>query len=113
MFPEKRKIYAPAWQVGLTRPSCQGECLPCADQLALVMSPVSQLRRTVRDIRDGRKNRVAGSYPVEMEPIVTKLNELPQQNEQSVETAHPRASNFAHSLKMPLTIIDTLVKELR
>lgn len=86
--------------------------LVSAAQLGIVMAPINRLRHAVRAIRDGAHSRVTGAYPVEMEPIVSKLNELLEQKEQSVETARARASNFAHSLKTPLTIIDTLVADI-
>ena len=87
--------------------------LVSAAQLALVMSPINRLRYAIRDIRDGRQGRVTGEYPVEMDAVVSKLNALLEQNELTVESARARASNFAHSLKTPLTIIDTLVSEVR
>jgi signal transduction histidine kinase len=66
----------------------------------------------VRDIRDGNAMQVSGEYPVEIEPVVNKLNGLLAQREEMVERARSRAGNFAHSLKTPLTVIDTLLPEL-
>lgn len=87
--------------------------LVSAAQIGLVMSPLNLLRSAVREIRDGTQSRVPEGYPVEMEPIVAKLNDLLQQKEQTVENARARAANFAHSLKTPLTIIDTQLAEIR
>jgi signal transduction histidine kinase len=84
-----------------------------AAQLGMVMAPITSLRNSVRDIRDGKAARVSGKYPVEIEPVVGKLNSLLAQREQMVERARSRAGNFAHSLKTPLTVIDTLLPELR
>ena len=56
--------------------------------------------------------QVSGGYPVEIEPVVGKLNGLLEQREAMVERARSRAGNFAHSLKTPLTVIDTLLPEL-
>ncbi|PZF76218.1 hypothetical protein DK847_13520 [Aestuariivirga litoralis] len=84
-----------------------------AAQLGMVMAPITALRNSVRDIRDGKATRVTGEYPVEIEPVVGKLNSLLEQREQMVERARSRAGNFAHSLKTPLTVIDTLLPELR
>jgi len=82
-------------------------------QLGMVMAPVNSLRNSVRDIRDGKSARVSGEYPVEIAPVVNKLNSLLEQREQMVERARSRAGNFAHSLKTPLTVIDTLLPRLR
>ena len=81
-------------------------------QLGMVMQPLNNLRSSVRDIRDGKATRVSGEYPVEIEPVVGKLNGLLAQREAMVERARSRAGNFAHSLKTPLTVIDTLLPEL-
>lgn len=81
-------------------------------QLGMVMLPLNNLRSSVRDIRDGKATRVSGEYPMEIEPVVGKLNGLLAQREAMVERARSRAGNFAHSLKTPLTVIDTLLPEL-
>ncbi|MEY3082140.1 MAG: hypothetical protein RJA94_2125 [Pseudomonadota bacterium] len=81
-------------------------------QLGMVMKPLNNLRNSVRDIRDGNAKQVSGEYPVEIEPVVNKLNGLLAQREEMVERARSRAGNFAHSLKTPLTVIDTLLPEL-
>lgn len=83
-----------------------------AAQLGMVMRPVNSLRNSVRDIRDGKGTRVSGRYPVEFEPFVSKLNALLAQREDMVDRARSRAGNFAHSLKTPLTVIDTLLPGL-
>lgn len=81
-------------------------------QLGMVMQPLNSLRSSVRDIRDGKATRVSGEYPSEIEPVVGKLNGLLAQREAMVERARSRAGNFAHSIKTPLTVIDTLLPEL-
>lgn len=81
-------------------------------QLGMVMQPLNNLRNSVRDIRDGKATRVTGEYPVEIAPVVGKLNGLLAQREAMVERARSRAGNFAHSIKTPLTVIDTLLPEL-
>ena len=84
-----------------------------AAQLGMVMAPINSLRNSVRDIRDGKSSRVSGPDPVEIAPVVDKLNSLLEQRELMVERARSRAGNFAHSLKTPLTVIDTLLPRLR
>lgn len=81
-------------------------------QLGMVMQPLNDLRSSVRDIRDGKAARVSGPYPVEIEPVVGKLNGLLEQREAMVERARSRAGNFAHSIKTPLTVIETLLPGL-
>ena len=84
-----------------------------AAQLGMVMTPINNLRASVRDIRDGKDTRLSGEYPVEFDPVVSKLNGLLAQREDMVDRARSRAGNFAHSLKTPLTVIDTLLPGLR
>lgn len=84
-----------------------------AIQLKLVMTPLNRLRKSIRDVKDGRASRVSGDFPSEMAPVSEKLNSLLQHQEQLIERARSRAGNFAHGLKTPLTIIDVLTSSLR
>lgn len=84
-----------------------------AIQLKSVMNPLTRLRQSVRDVREGKASRVTGDFPTEIAPVSDKLNSLLQHQEHLIERARSRAGNFAHGLKTPLTIIDVLVSELR
>ena len=84
-----------------------------AIQLKVVMEPLTRLRQSIRDVREGRASRVTDDFPVEIAPVSAKLNALLQHQEQLIERARSRAGNFAHGLKTPLTIIDVLVSDLR
>ena len=69
------------------------------------VSPLRTLRARLLDVREGRSARLAGSYPSEVEPLVSDLNELIERRERAVERALARAADLAHGLKTPLAVL--------
>ena len=81
-------------------------------QILLGLKPLQDLQRAVQDIRDGARNRLIGSFPSEVQPLVQNLNELLAARETAVEKARQRASNLAHGLKTPLTVLNAVADDL-
>jgi signal transduction histidine kinase len=69
------------------------------------MSPFSQLRSRLAAVRDGREHRVGGSYPTEVQPLVSELNALLDDREKSLSRAQAKAGDLAHGLKTPLAVL--------
>lgn len=84
-----------------------------AIQLRVVMAPLTRLRQSIRDVRQGKTSRITDNFPIEIAPVSAKLNSLLQHQEQLIDRARSRAGNFAHGLKTPLTIIDVMISDLR
>jgi len=68
-------------------------------------SPIENLRSRLAGLHEGRDRRVEGTYPVEVQPLVTDLNALLQHREQAVQRAVAKAGDLAHGLKTPLAIL--------
>ena len=76
-------------------------------QVRVGLQPLFALRREMADVRTGRRERVEGTYPSELEPLASELNALVAHNQQIVERQRTHVGNLAHALKTPLSVILT------
>jgi len=74
-------------------------------QIKKGLSEFNQLRARLSEVRQGRKNKIDGSYPAEVQPLVNDLNALLEQREQAVGRAQEKAGDLAHGLKTPLAVL--------
>ncbi|MDH4412516.1 MAG: HAMP domain-containing sensor histidine kinase [Rhizobium sp.] len=74
-------------------------------QIGIGLAPLSRLQSAVALIRSGRSDQVTGEGPTELRPLVSELNELLKERETAIERARARASDLAHGLKTPLTVL--------
>ena len=76
------------------------------------LKPLSRLRSEVAEIRAGGIARMGAEGPSEVTPLVNEINMLLSERETAVERARARASDLAHGLKTPLTVLSHLVEDL-
>jgi signal transduction histidine kinase len=69
------------------------------------LSPFDELRSKLSAVRDGRERLLEGSYPTEVQPLVSDLNALLEHREQIVRRAVAKAGDLAHGLKTPLAVL--------
>lgn len=69
------------------------------------LSPFDELRKRLISVREGHDQRLAGTYPTEVQPLVNDLNDLLANREQMVQRAVATAGDLAHGLKTPLAVI--------
>ena len=74
-------------------------------QVRFGLEPLFALRREVAAVRTGKAERVAGSYPTELEPLAHELNALVAHNQEVVERQRTHVGNLAHALKTPLSVM--------
>jgi signal transduction histidine kinase len=79
----------------------------------LGLRPIRQLRSGVEAVRSGETERLEGSYPRELEPLVGEVNDLLAAREKSTEHARSRARDLAHGLKTPLAVLRSTAEGLR
>ncbi|WP_137158219.1 HAMP domain-containing sensor histidine kinase [Rhizobium sp. FKL33] len=82
-------------------------------QLWIGLRPLERIGRDLEAIRDRRANRLAGTYPREIQPLVDRLNRLLESQTEIMEKARGRASDLAHGLKTPLTVLTNNALTLR
>ena len=81
-------------------------------QTVVGLSPLDRLRRKVIEIRKGDLARLADEGPSEVRPLVREIDLLLAEREEAIERARSRASDLAHGLKTPLTVISQLAESM-
>jgi signal transduction histidine kinase len=69
------------------------------------LSPFDRLRARLAAVRQGKGRHVDGTYPSEVQPLVSDLNELLDHREEAVRKALAKAGDLAHGLKTPLAVL--------
>ncbi|HYK41469.1 MAG TPA: ATP-binding protein [Thermoanaerobaculia bacterium] len=69
------------------------------------LSPFDRLRSRLAAVRQGKERHVDGTYPSEVQPLVSDLNELLEHREEVVRKALAKAGDLAHGLKTPLAML--------
>ncbi|MBD9638731.1 sensor histidine kinase [Ensifer sp. ENS07] len=82
-------------------------------QLWIGLRPLDRIGRDLEAVRDRRVGCLAGPYPLEVQPLVDRLNRLLETQAAAVENARGRASDLAHGLKTPLTVLTNNALTLR
>jgi signal transduction histidine kinase len=81
-------------------------------QAFVVLRPFKKLREQVAQVRTGKLRQLNGTVPGEVMPLVDEINLLLLERETAIEKARARASDLAHGLKTPLTVLTQLVEHL-
>jgi signal transduction histidine kinase len=81
-------------------------------QVFFGLRPLEELRDAVARIRTGDANKIDDTGPSEVRPLVSEINTLLLAERAAVERAKARASDLAHGLKTPLTILGQIGETL-
>lgn len=74
-------------------------------QVRFGLRPLSALQSELSKIREGKQERIAGDYPVEIKTVTDELNLLLEANTEIIERARTQVGNLAHALKTPLSVL--------
>ena len=74
------------------------------------LRPLTSATNALHDVREGEKDQLDDTYPVEIQPLVGEINALITTNRSIVDRARTQVGNLAHALKTPLAVI---VNEVR
>jgi signal transduction histidine kinase len=69
------------------------------------LSMLARLRERVGAVHEGREPRVSGTFPTEVQPLVSDLNALLDHRDARVQAAVAKAGDLAHGLKTPLAVM--------
>ncbi len=75
------------------------------------LRPLNRLANDLKAIEDGRRDRLSGDYPIEIEGVTRNLNLLLASERQQREKYRTTLADLAHSLKTPLAILQSADKE--
>ncbi|MFD1329692.1 sensor histidine kinase [Mycoplana ramosa] len=81
-------------------------------QGAIGLMPLRRLRERAALVRSGRERDFGTAGPSEVQPLVAEINLLLAERETAIERARARASDLAHGLKTPLTVLSSLAENL-
>ncbi|RMG57891.1 MAG: histidine kinase [Gammaproteobacteria bacterium] len=73
--------------------------------LWLGLAPLRRAARQVTDIEDGRRSRLQGPFPAELQGLTGRINRLLDHQERQQERWRNALGDLAHSLKTPLAVI--------
>ena len=82
-------------------------------QVGTGLAPLALLRHKLADLRQGRLERIDGSFPTEIDGLVDDLNRLMAAQSHEVERARANAGKLGHSLKTPLAVVAAECRALR
>jgi len=74
-------------------------------QVRFGLAPLRRISESLAAIRAGTAERLAGHFPVEIEPLARETNALIEANREIVERARTHVGNLAHALKTPLSVM--------
>jgi signal transduction histidine kinase len=69
------------------------------------LRPLRRVRDALTQVREGRAQRLDGTFPAEIEPLASETNALIENNRRIVERSRTQVGNLAHSLKTPLAVM--------
>jgi signal transduction histidine kinase len=82
-------------------------------QVRFGLRPLRDLSKAVANVRTGSADRIDDAGPTEVRPLVSEINTLLMSERAAVERARARASDLAHGLKTPLTVLSQISETLR
>lgn len=69
------------------------------------LQPLRRIARGLSDIREGHSQDLQGSFPTEIQPLVSELNALIGFNKKVIKRARTHVGNLAHALKTPISVL--------
>ncbi|MDQ0319827.1 signal transduction histidine kinase [Pararhizobium capsulatum DSM 1112] len=81
-------------------------------QASVGLSPLKKMRERVARIRNGDSATLGDGGPSEVQPLVREIDLLLEERQQALERARARASDLAHGLKTPLTVLSQLAERM-
>ncbi|PTW49077.1 signal transduction histidine kinase [Sphingomonas faeni] len=88
-----------------------GLALATLVQLRFGLRPLRDLRTSLAAVRAGTERHVPEDQPGELQPLVTELNGLIDQNAAGLAHARQHVANLAHGLKTPLAALSLKLTE--
>lgn len=82
-------------------------------QGVIVLRPIARARRAVQELREGRRERIGGALPDELQGLASEFDALLDAQRQSTRLARERAADLAHGLRTPLALLGARARELR
>jgi signal transduction histidine kinase len=69
------------------------------------LRPLNRAKDALNEIRNGEAERLEGTFPDEITPLITEMNALIDANKTVLERARTQVGNLAHALKTPISVL--------
>lgn len=101
--PLRRFVVALAGGLGLLG---AGLALAVAVQVRAGLAPLRRMRAAVAEVRAGRREKVGGPFPADVQPLADEIDSLIEHESAVIGRARSQAADLAHALKTPLAVIE-------
>jgi len=81
-------------------------------QVRVGLRPLEDIRVEINKIRSGSSQHMPDNLPNEVAPLVSEVNQLLDNQQENLSQARNHASNLAHGLKTPLTVMRGLAQQV-
>lgn len=89
-----------------------GMLLASLVQGMIALHPIARARQALGELRAGRRERLAGALPSELDGLATEFDALLDAQRRGVRIARERASDLAHGLRTPLALLGARARDL-
>ena len=79
-------------------------------QVKFGLLPLNKIKASLFKVRNGDEEKLKESYPLEVQPLASEINELLDHNAKIIDRAKTHVGNLAHVLKTPLAVISNEIK---
>lgn len=73
------------------------------------LKPLRYVAEDLLEIENGKKKRLTGIYPKEINPLTQNLNQLLDSSQQQLSRYRDALGNMAHSLKTPIAVLQGII----
>jgi len=73
------------------------------------LKPLRYVAEDLLEIENGKKKRLTGIYPKEINPLTQNLNQLLNSSQQQLSRYRDALGNMAHSLKTPIAVLQGII----
>jgi signal transduction histidine kinase len=80
-------------------------CAAALAQVAIGLAPLRALQRALAAVHAGTAQRLDGTFPSEVQPLIDDFNAVLDRNAEVVTRARTQAGNLAHAIKTPLAAL--------
>ncbi|RVT99315.1 HAMP domain-containing histidine kinase [Rhodovarius crocodyli] len=82
-------------------------------QGAIALWPIRRARRALAALRAGRRDRLGGALPAELDGLAQEFDAMLDQQRQQARRARERTADLAHGLRTPLALLGARARDLR
>jgi len=78
----------------------------------IALHPIARARQALRELRAGRRERLGGALPSELDGLAREFDAMLEAQRRGVRIARERASDLAHGLRTPLALLAARARDL-